>query len=261
MRGDSLSSSDRARVCPRCGKPSDGAAWCPKCGLNLRLERPPTFAAAPPELPATASPSAAAGPVVTESVRPRRGWAPIVAIGLAAVAVAGAVAAVVLVTHTSNGSKELVVRRASAGAAMAPPTRTVVAPAALRVTVTVPAASAPAITATQMGQVLQLYVNAYGNESVDGLRGLFANDLVRTNGGEPTEDLDRALETYRGQFAQLSHPVYRLTNIDYEPGRATATATYSITSDNGGGGAGRIRYHFARAGDRVLIDQLVIQPS
>jgi hypothetical protein len=108
--------------------------------------------------------------------------------------------------------------------------------------------------------VLQRYVDAYSNESVADLRRLFATDLVRTNGNDPSEDLSQALKSYRSQFANLSNPSYSLTNITYQPSRATATASYSITSDRGTVG-GRIAYHFVRAGGRLLIDELSIQPS
>jgi hypothetical protein len=175
----------------------------------------------------------------------------VLAVVLAIVALAVAAAAIVVVTHGSAAPET-------------PP-----APVTRAVTVTVPVTSpavsvaspsASAVTSAEMSTVLQRYVDAYTNEDVSGLQSLFASDLVRQNGSDPPEGLSQALATYRGQFAALTNPRYSLANVIYDPSKGGAGGTYSISSASGTAG-GRIVFHFVRVGDRLLIDEIFIQPS
>jgi len=233
-------SSVGQRPCPRCGTESQGAAWCAACGLNLRLH----------SVPEPATPPVAAAPVAV--CRRRRVVS--ASAGLVLVLLAVGIA-VVFVTRGSGAPK------ASAPPASAPPaSANLGAPAAFPAPIDVAPAAAP-ISTGEMGQVLQWYADAYTNENVNGLQSLFADNLVRTNGTDPSEDLAQALDTYRSQFAALSNPVYSLSNLGYDVPRATAAAIYSISSDAGTVGGGSIGFHFVRLGNQLLIDAIAIQPS
>jgi hypothetical protein len=175
----------------------------------------------------------------------------IVAVVLAVVALAVAAAAIVVVSHRSAAPK-------------APPD-SVQRPVTVTVPATTPVASgaspsALAVTSAGMRAVLQRYVDAYSNEDIRGLQSLFASDLVRQNGSDPSEDLTQALATYHGQFAALTNPRYTLTNIAYRPGSASATGMYSISSGSGSV-RGQIAFHFVRVEDSLLIDEILIRPS
>jgi hypothetical protein len=251
--------SDGRRTCPRCGTESRDVAWCPTCGLNLRLHQPPGSARGNERQTFAQSWVAGGAPTERKEAR-RRGSTAAMAIGVVAVAAAGAAVATFLVTRGSNDPKQAATRVATV-TVHSPPVPVTVTTTGRPVTTTLPAPAPSSVTALQMRHVLQRYVNAYGDESVPALRGLFASDLVRTNGTDPSEDLTAALDTYRTQFAGLSSPSYLLANIAYDPGKATATAMYSITNDSVAVGRGLITFHFVRAGGRVLIDDLAIQPS
>jgi hypothetical protein len=227
-------SSVQPARCPRCDAESDGAAWCAECGLNLRHTVLAPVADAVPPLPET----------------PRSHRRLIAACAALAVAIAVATA-VVLFTRGSGSNEAPAPAPAPAAAPSAPVKEPAPLPTAPRVR---------AITPVEMSGVLQAYVNAYSSEDTIGLRSLFADDLVRTNGSDAPENLAQALDTYRLQFAGLSNPLYRLSGVSYDAVRATAAGIYSISSDSGTVG-GSIRFHFVRVGTGLLIDAISIQPS
>jgi hypothetical protein len=110
-------------------------------------------------------------------------------------------------------------------------------------------------------KVLRRYARAYGDQDVNRLRALFADDLVRRNGTEPREHLGQALATYQSQFDQLSSPRYALSGVTVTParGEASAVGIYTI-SDGGAPARGRIAFHLAARGGRLLIDRITIKP-
>jgi hypothetical protein len=120
----------------------------------------------------------------------------------------------------------------------------------------------PTVEAPQVEQVLSEYTQAYSAENIDGLKGLFAEGLERHDGSRTPEDLAAAIATYEKQFSELKKPSYSLSATNVEPGtgEATATAEYSITSQNGTV-AGSITFHFTEQEERLLIDRLTIEPS
>jgi hypothetical protein len=120
----------------------------------------------------------------------------------------------------------------------------------------------PTVEAPAVEQVLTKYREAYSAENIEGMRSLFAEDLERHDGDKSPEDLSVALATYERQFSELRNPRYSLSGISVEPGanEATATAQYSISSQNGRVG-GSITYHLVAQNERLLIDKLRIEPS
>lgn len=64
------------------------------------------------------------------------------------------------------------------------------------------------------------------------------------------------------QFGELKKPTYSLSGTSVEPGsgEATATAQYSITSQNGTV-TGSITFHLVEQDEKLLIDKLTIEPS
>jgi hypothetical protein len=110
--------------------------------------------------------------------------------------------------------------------------------------------------------VLDEYSQDYSDENAEGLRGLFAEDLERHDGSNAPEDLTAALATYEHQFGELHEPRYVLSETHVEPGsgEATATAAYSISSQNGTV-TGSITFHLVEQGEKLLIDRLEIEPS
>ncbi len=120
----------------------------------------------------------------------------------------------------------------------------------------------PTVEAPAVEQVLTEYREAYSAENIEGMRNLFAEDLERHDGDKPPEDLSAALATYERQFSELRNPRYSLSEISVQPGadEATATAHYSISSQNGRVG-GSITYHLVEQTERLLIDKLRIEPS
>lgn len=123
-------------------------------------------------------------------------------------------------------------------------------------------ATTPAIESSQVEQVLSEYEQDYSNEDIEGLEGLFATDLERTDGSRPTEDLTAALATYREQFGKLQKPVYVFSEVNVKPAseEANATAQYSITSQNGTV-TGSIQINLIDQEGKLLIDKLTIEPS
>lgn len=119
-----------------------------------------------------------------------------------------------------------------------------------------------AISTQQVQDTLNEYAAAYSAESTSQLREVFAETLVRRDGTHSPEDLSEALATYEKQFAQLQDPTYELSTpeVSTEEGGAAATATYSITSQNGTVG-GNVTFHLVPKGSGVGIDQLTITPN
>lgn len=125
-------------------------------------------------------------------------------------------------------------------------------------TATTPAA----VESSQVEQVLNEYTQDYSNEDAEGLRSLFAEDLERHDGTNASEDLAATVATYEHQFGELHEPHYLLSETNVEPGsgEATATAHYSITSQNGTV-TGVITFHLVEQDEKLLIDKLEIEPS
>jgi hypothetical protein len=120
----------------------------------------------------------------------------------------------------------------------------------------------PAVSAAAMHDVLNAYAAAFRAEDVDRLRSLFSADLVRKNGSDPAQDLAHALDTYAGQFGQLSTPDYELSDLRYQEGATAGEAlgTYRITDDNAVDARGHIAFRFTARDGSLLIDRIVISP-
>ncbi len=121
--------------------------------------------------------------------------------------------------------------------------------------------ASPSITSEDVQPLLKRYEAAYSSKSITQLEALFAPSLTRDNGTHPAEDRGEALATYRTQFRQLQSPTYSLTNVQTTPGagEATASASYSITSQNGTVG-GTIAFHVVPNGGGLAFDQITIHP-
>jgi hypothetical protein len=120
----------------------------------------------------------------------------------------------------------------------------------------------PQVTGDNMHEVLVDYVTAFDDEAVSALEVLFAADLTRTNGTEPSQTLDEALDTYSEQFSNLSKPKYVLNGIQYTEGvdAGSATGVYTISASNAPDSSGRITFSFVSVDGRLLIDGITIAP-
>jgi hypothetical protein len=109
--------------------------------------------------------------------------------------------------------------------------------------------------------VLAEYSSAYSAKNDRQLAALLAPNLVRRNGTNPAEDKAQAIATYRGQFSQLRGPRYMFSNVRVtpEPGGATVTATYTITSQNGTLKS-PITLHLVAAPAGAQVDEITIPP-
>lgn len=128
---------------------------------------------------------------------------------------------------------------------------------------TTPSNPAPAtVSSSSVEQLLSEYSSDYSSEDAEGLRGLFSESLTRVDGSHSSEDLEEAVATYEKQFGELREPRYTLSSIHVEPtgGEATATADYSISSQNGTV-HGSIAFHLAEQEGRLLIDSIHVSPS
>lgn len=252
------------RACPRCGALSDGHAWCQRCGLNLRLaaaqegetklltpaqSRP--FSQAP-------TPFARAWQHVTRTVDP------MVLTGIAvAIAVVAVIVAVVLATKGGGspstpelpGVAAATTFSTEATASESTPIESSTESASTETTTTT-------IESAQAEQALNEYAQDYSNEDLEGLKGLFAEGFEREEENKPSEDVATALETYEHQFSELKEPSYTLSEQKVEPGtgEASATARYSITSQNGTV-TGSITFHLIANEEKVLIDKITVKPS
>jgi hypothetical protein len=123
-------------------------------------------------------------------------------------------------------------------------------------------ATTATVESPRVEQVLSEYRQDYSNEDVESLKGLFAESLERRDGNKAPEGLGAALATYKGQFGELKKPVYSLSGTSIEPGagEASASAQYSIGSQNGTV-TGSITFHLVQQGEKLLIDKLTIEPS
>jgi hypothetical protein len=117
-------------------------------------------------------------------------------------------------------------------------------------------------TNAEVTRLLQTYADRYGREDADGIGRLFAADGVRRNAGSPPESRSEAIAAYRAQFAQLEHPSYHLSGLRQtaRPGAVTVTGRYAIASDSGTT-TGRVAFHLAQRGRRLLIERLDVEPS
>jgi len=250
---------ERHAICPRCGADPAGAVWCPRCGLNLRIRLPP-----PPPVDSTAGTPLDSAPHepftggprnsdTTEIIEPRPSRTPLFVGGaLAAAVVLGIVLAIVLSgghNETTGGSHGTLSAPGSTPSTSSPSPTTTEAP--------------PAVTATVMHDVLNAYATAYSAEDLSALRSLFSADLVRQNGSDRPQGLTGALNTYAGQFDQLSNPQYELSDIQYQEGATAggASGTYRITDDNGVNTGGQIEFGFTVRQGGLLIDRIQISPE
>lgn len=125
-----------------------------------------------------------------------------------------------------------------------------------------PTETTATVESSQVEQVLGEYTQDYSNEDLEGLKSLFAESLERHDGSKAPEDLAAALATYEHQFGELKKPTYSLSETNVEPGsgEASATAHYSITSQNGKV-TGSITFHLVEQDEKLLVDKLTIEPS
>jgi hypothetical protein len=196
----------------------------------------------------------------------RRAWEratrttdPMVLTGIAvAVAVVAVIVAIVAATQGHGGNGQLP-GAAPASAISGETTPTESTP---ETTPTETTAATPTIGSSQVERVLGEYSQDYSNEDIKGLKSLFADDLERHDGSKAPEDLATALSTYERQFSELEKPTYSLSETSVEPGasEASATARYSITSQNGTV-TGSITFHLVEQGEKLLVDKLMIEPS
>jgi hypothetical protein len=177
----------------------------------------------------------------------------------AAVAVVAVIVAVVFATKggASSPGPGLEAAASTAASDVAPTEST---PAASTPTETT--ATTPSVESSQVEQVLNEYQQSYSAENIDGLKAIFAEGLERRDGNRAPENQAAALATYEHQFSQLKNPTYSLSETNVQPGtgEATATARYSISSQNGTV-TGSITFHLVEQGEKLLIDKLSISPS
>jgi len=247
MSSDDVAGSERQPICPRCGSDSGGAAWCPKCGLNLRVRDGPSPGSEAKRTPATPAASTAGG-----LFRSRRGVAAAAAAVLVVVS-----AAVAIVLLTRDGGSDRTIPAVLDQSLFDQPSGTTSS-----LFPTTSESAEPTVTTDDMHRVLISYATAYSDEDLIGLRRLFAEELIRVSGAGPAESLEEALETYRGQFSELSNPDYSLSELTYSEGvyEGTASGVYSIISTSAPDAKGDIRFHFVTRGGQLLIDELTIEP-
>jgi hypothetical protein len=223
--------------------------------MPFQAESAPPPPEAPGWLPSTPSTSFARA-----WERATRTTDPMVLTGAAvAIAVVAVIVAIVIATKGHGGSGQLPgVAAASTVSAETTPTE----PTPTESTPTETTATTPTVESSQVEQVLGEYKQDYSNEDVEGLKGLFAEGLERHDGSKAPEDLAAALATYEHQFGELKKPTYSLSETNVEPGsgEASATARYSITSQNGTV-TGSIVFHVVEQAEKLLIDKLTIEPS
>jgi hypothetical protein len=199
--------------------------------------------------PAPSTPFARAWERVTRTTDP------MVLTGAAvAIAVVAVVIVVVVTSKGHGGSSQL----PGVAAASTIPTETTPTES----TPTETTATTPTVESSQVEHVLGEYKQDYSNENIEGLKGLFAEGLERHDGSKAPEDLAAAVATYEHQFGELKNPTYSLSETHVEPGsgEASATARYSITSQNGTV-TGSITFHLSEQNEKLLIDKLTIEPS
>lgn len=183
---------------------------------------------------------------------------PMVLTGAAvAIAVVAVIVAIVVASKGHGGSGQLP-GVAAASTVLAETTPTESTPTESTPTQT----TTTTVESSQVEQVLGEYKQDYSNENIEGLKGLFAEGLERHDGSKAPENLAAALATYEHQFGELKKPTYSLSETNVEPGsgEASATARYSITSQNGTV-TGSITFHLSEQNEKLLIDKLTIEPS
>ncbi len=184
---------------------------------------------------------------------------PMVVTGVAVViAVVAVVVAIVVATKGHGGGQPSGV----AAASTIPMESTPVEPTPTEPTPTETTATTPTVEAPEVEQVLGEYTQDYSTEDIAGLKSLFAENLERHDGSRAPENLTAAVATYEHQFGELQKPTYSLSEMSVEPGsaEASATARYSITSQNGTV-TGSITFHLVEQNEKLLIDKLTIEPS
>ncbi len=262
-------------VCPRCGGACAGQVWCQQCGLNLRARlapqsgtetsgqspAAPTEANEPPAAPPPRSwstppptPFARAWERLTRTVDPMVAAA--IAVGIALIAV---VALVAVATKGGGKSPQQLPGVADVSTLPTETTSTETTPTETTATETT---TTPSVESSQVEQVLGEYTQDYSNEDLEAFKGLFAGTLERRDGNKAPEDLEAALATYQRQFGELQKPSYTLSSESVQPGtgEASATARYSISSQNGTV-TGTIAFHLIEQEGKLLIDKLTVTPS
>ena len=119
-----------------------------------------------------------------------------------------------------------------------------------------------ALTQPAVTKLLHDYEAAYSNEDVDALDALFAPGFRRTNGDDPVESRDAALDTYASQFADLESPTYDLRDVKVTMTGTSARAegSYDIMSA-AGSVSGSITFDISAVDGRPLITAIVTTPD
>jgi hypothetical protein len=229
----------------------------------------PTGVQAQRQEPLPSTPFARAWEHVTRTIDP------MVLTGIAMAIAVVAVIVTIVVASKGHGGGDQAPGLAPASAFSAATTPTESTPAESTPTESTPTESTPAestptettattatVESSQVEEVLGEYTQDYSNEDLEGMKSLFTESLERHDGSKAPEDLAAALATYEHQFGELKKPTYSLSATDVEPGsgEASATAQYSIISQNGKV-TGSITFHLVEQGEKLLIDKLTIEPS
>jgi hypothetical protein len=179
-----------------------------------------------------------------------------------AIAVVAVIVAIVVASKDHGGSQPPGLAPASAFSATTPTESTATESTPTESTPTETTTTTPTVESSQVEQVLGEYKQDYSSEDLEGLKDLFSESLERHDGSKAPEDLAAALATYEHQFGELKKPTYSLSETNVEPGsgEASATAHYSIASQNGKV-TGSITFHLVEQDEKLLIDKLTIEPS
>ena len=239
-----------AQICSNCGAAlPPGAQFCAACGAPAGPAQTATCASCGAVLAPGTTFCTQCGADVRTVPPTRVGTSrPVIVLALlGALVVAAAAVAIVLLTSRDGSSTRA-------------PVATSPAPAAP--TTTTPAAPTPEVQASAVRALLRRYSTAYSDESVSGLRALFAPGFTRKNDGDPVQDRAAALKNYAKQFSQLSNPRYSLSRLSVTTGVnvATARARYRISSE-AGTVTGRIRFKMTTVGDTLLITRITTTPT
>jgi hypothetical protein len=244
-----------AQDCKRCGLNAPHAAWCPRCGLSLR-HKESAQASLPPIQPGVTPP-------LPGLLWDRVPGQPHPALKAGGGALLAFVVLVVAAAAANGGGSSIPAQFTSPAASESFPTETepveeqpvVTSPT----TESTPTEAASTVEPYAVEGVLDEYSSYYSAENVEGLKGLFSPNLVRRDRNKAPETLSQALKTYKKQFGELDGPEYALSEVNVEPGEgeASATAHYSITSQNGTVG-GSIEFHLVEEQNRLVIEGLTI---
>jgi protein kinase-like protein len=117
-------------------------------------------------------------------------------------------------------------------------------------------------TTAEVTDLLQTYADRYGAEDAAGLGALLTPDAVRHTAGQAAEDRSQAIADYRRQFAELTNPSYRLSELRQRKraGAVTVSGRYAIASASGTT-TGRVVFDLVKRDGRVAIRRLEIRPA